>query len=175
MPLTELDRDRIDHFRTYMEDALAQDDRYGAPVRHDRDDDSILATRFEVGPNFWLELGVRPFIPQLRIGILTDDRWKSEELEELIESSGDSMVEFVELGFDEAGLDWKNPPVEHFRDAGTYFYFATPLDLSEIAELEADEPRAKALRMLEGYLIAFGPAVIVEEVGADDEFDDDDE
>ena len=75
------------------------------------------------------------------------------------------MVEFVELGFDEAGLEWKSPPVEHFRDAGTHFYFATPLDLAEIAELETDEPRGKALRMLEGYLIAFGPAVIVEDSG----------
>jgi len=172
MSLTELDRNRINDFRTYIEDALAQDDRYGSPARHDREDDSILATRFEVGPNFWLELGVRPFIPQLRIGILTDDRWKSEELEGLIESSGDNMVEFVELGFDEAGLDWKNPPVEHFRDAGTHFYFATPLELAEIAELEADEPRAKALRMLEGYLIAFGPAVIIEDAGDDDDSGD---
>lgn len=173
MPLTELDRDFINHFRTYIEDALAQDDRYGKPQRHDREDGSILATRFEVGPNFWLEVSVRPFIPQLRIGILTDDRWKSEELEDLIESSGDSMVEFVELGFDEAGLDWKDPPVEHFRDGGKYFYFATPLELSELGELHADEPRAKALRMLEGYLIAFGPAVIVESAEEGDELDDD--
>jgi len=163
MALSEQDLERIESFRDFVETSCAGDDRYGSPSRHDREDGSILATRFEAGPQCWFEMAIRPNIPQIRVGFLTDDRWKSEEIEQAIEDSGDTMQEFVELGFEEAGLEWPDPIVEHFREAGKYFYFSTPLTLDELAGLDQDEVRNKALRMLEGYLIAFGPAIVVEE------------
>ena len=163
MPLDELSRDKIEAFRNYIEDSVSNDDRYGPAERHDRDDSSTLATRFGVGPSCWLEVAVRPMIPQIRVGFLTDDRWKSEEVEQAVQDSGDTIQKFVEAGFQEAGLDWKSPVVEHCREGEEYFYFATALDVDELADLDLQEVRDKTLRMLEGYLIAFGPAIAVEE------------
>ncbi|MBI4719506.1 MAG: hypothetical protein HY763_17050 [Planctomycetes bacterium] len=140
MPLNEQQRETIIAFREFVEDSVSADARYGVASRHDREDGSVLAVRFAAAP-----------------------RWKSEEAEQAIEDSGDTMSEFVEAGFDEAGLDWPDPPVEHFREGGEYFYFATSLNLDETGDLNLDATRDKVLRMLEGYLIAFGPAVVVDE------------
>lgn len=163
MPLNEDQSRWCKDFRDYIEDSAATDERYGPIQRQDRDDQSLFASRFEMAPKCWLEVALRPFIPQVRIGFLTTDRWKSEDAESMIEDSGDSMSEFVGVGFNDAGLDWDEPPVEHFREAGQFFYFATPLEIEDLRELESDEIRNKTLRMLEGYLIAFGPTMVVEE------------
>ncbi len=163
MPLTEKQREQIEEFRSYIEDTVAADDRYGEKQRLDREDESTLATRFAAGTHAWFEVAIRPFIPQIRVGFLTDDRWKSEECEQAIEESGDTMQEFIGMGFSDAGLDWPEPPVEHYREGGQYFYFATPLALDGLADLELDEIRDKTIRMLEGYFIAFGPAIAVED------------
>jgi hypothetical protein len=174
MALDETSRETIDAFREYIEGAVAGDERYGDLVRADREDESTLASRFRVGA-CWLELAVRPFVPQVRVGVLTDDRWKSEEIEQGIQDSGDTMEEFVELGFSEAGLDWSEPIVEHYREGGKYFYFATPLDIEEIPDLAWEEPRNKVLRMLEGYLVAFGPFLEGDEEDTAEEDEDDEE
>ncbi len=163
MPLTQQDRDRIESFRTFIADSVAADDRYGPASPNDREDASTLATRFNAGPSCWFEVAVRPFIPQVRVGFLTDDRWKSEELEQAIQDSGDTMQEFVGIAMEDAGLSWPEPPVEHYREGGQFFYFATPLAIEELRDLDSDEARNKTLRMLEGYLIAFGPAIAIED------------
>lgn len=173
MALDEDSREAVEAFQAYIEDALAGDERYGDVERHDREDESTLATRFSAGASCWLEVAVRPLVPQVRVGFLTDDRWISEEIEQGIQDSGDSMEELVGLGFSEAGLDWPEPPVEHYRESGKYFYFATPLELDELPDLHWEEPRNKVIRMLEGYLIAFGPFVVVDEGDAAE--DDEDE
>ena len=98
---------------------------------------------------------MRPFLPQVRVGLLTDDRWKSEDLEEKIQESGDSMSEFVGMGMHEAGLEWEEPPVEHYRAELKYFYFATPVELKTVEELADAAVREKARRMVEGYFKAF--------------------
>lgn len=141
-----------------MESKLAGDPRFGGPSRHDRPDGTLLATRWPAAdnPRVWFEVAVRPKIPQVRVGLLTDDRWKSEDLEDKIEESGDTMREFVELGFEEAGLTWHDPPVEHFREELRYFYFATPLDLGSPDAMASEETRGKILQMLNGYWEAFG-------------------
>lgn len=161
MSLTEDQLAYATSFREYVEQSVSADERYGELSRHDRPDGSLLASRFHMGGKCWLEVALRPFVPQVRVGFLTSDRWKSEEAEELIESSGDSMAEFVEMGFSDAGLDWTDPPVEHFREAGEFFYFATPLAIDELRELDNDDIRDKTLRMLEGYLVAFGAVLVV--------------
>lgn len=155
MPLDAAARASINRFRDRLETSLRGDERFGPPERVDRDDDSTLQSRFAVGERLWLELALRPFLPQVRVGIMTDDRWRSEDLEDAIESSGDEMGEFVEMGFEEAGLTWKDPPVEHYRDQGKYFYFATPLDLKALSELDSDMVFDRTRRMFEGYFEAF--------------------
>ena len=157
MTLSTQQQDQVVSFRTAMEDALNGDPRFTGHLRHDRPDGSTLATRWQsaVNPQVWFEIAVRPLIPQVRVGILTDDRWKSEDLEEKIEESGDTMSEFVELGFDEAGLEWKGPIVEHYREDMKFFYFATALILSSLDELPSKKTQVR--QMLDGYHHAFGP------------------
>lgn len=159
MPLSDSDRKLVTDFRAAFERGYAGDDRFLRVVRDDRPDNSVLATRFSVLEDVWLELTVRPFVPQLRAGIVTTDRWKNEELEERIEETGDTMSEFLELGFDEAGLDWREPQVEHYRDQGKYFCFATGLELPALQSLVDPAIRDKARRMLEGYYHAFRGAI----------------
>lgn len=158
MPLTDEQRRMIEGFRRGLEAHADEALDAGSPEREDREDESTLAMRWPAGEHVWYELAVRPFLPQVRVGILTDDRWKSEELEQVIEDSGDTMSEFVELGFETAGVDWPEPPVEHYRDRGKYFYFATPLDLESIEEIADPSVQDKVRRMLEGYRHAFGGA-----------------
>jgi hypothetical protein len=159
MPLSEPDRKLVVEFRSAFERAYAGDARFLRVVRDDRTDDSVLATRFAVLDDLWLDLTLRPFVPQLRAGIVTVDRWKNEELEERIEETGDTMSEFLELGFDEAGLDWHEPQVEHYRDQGRYFYFATGLELPSLRTLAEPATLERARRMMDGYYHAFRGAI----------------
>ena len=85
MAFSEEDHELIEAFRTYIEDSVANDDRYGVSNRLDRDDASTLATRFEATPTCWFEVALRPLIPQIRVAFLTNDRWLSEELEQAIQ------------------------------------------------------------------------------------------
>src|SRR5438477_778478 len=117
MALTRQQTDQIEECRAWLDGLYAGDTRFAGLERHDRSDGSTLAARWQSAknPHVWFEIAIRPFIPQIRVGMLTDDRWKSEDFETKIEESGDTMREFVEMGFEEAGLEWLNPPVEHFR------------------------------------------------------------
>jgi len=155
MPLDDVQKARIEAFRAHIEEAVLREHGWDAPQRHDRQDGSTLATRYPVREHVWIEYAVRPFLPQVRVGLLTDDRWLSEEFEQRIEDSGDTMTEFVGLAFETAGLDWSDPPVEHYREGGTHFYFATPLDLQRLEELDEPAVRDKVRRMLAGYREAF--------------------
>jgi hypothetical protein len=157
MPFDAEQRELIRRFRERFEARHLP--RFGQATRDDRADDSTLASRFAVGERLWLEMCVRPLIPQLRAGIVTDDRWRNEDLEDKIEESGDTMSEFVELGFEEAGLEWRNPPVEHYRDQGKYFCFATAFELKALSDLSQDAVLDKVSRMFEGYYEAFRPAI----------------
>lgn len=158
MALTDEQRAVIGEFRTYIESHVPEGLKGVSVVREDREDESTLASRWAVGEHVWYEVALRPLLPQVRVGVVTDDRWKSEDFEQKIEDSGDTMSEYVELGFETAGLEWSEPPVEHYREQGKYFYFATPLELERLADLTKDETRGKVVAMLTGYLQAFGEA-----------------
>jgi len=159
MKLSDADRARVERFRTSLERRLAADERFSAPLREDRDDGEYLASRFPVAEKLFIEFAVRPGVPQLRAGVMTDDRWTSEELEQVIEDSGDTMPEFVELGFEDAGLEWPEPPVEHYRDRGKFFYFATAFEPDSLAALDDAETETKLAQMCIGYYEAFRTAI----------------
>lgn len=169
MPLSAADRELIGTFREKLKARYVRDARFSAVEVDDRRDESSLATRFSVAPHVWVDVVLRPFIPQLRAGIVSDDRWLNADFEDAIEASGDTMGEFIELGFEEAGLTWRNPVVEHYREmsdggdpaAGpkTYFYFATAFELKSLAELADEAVFDKICRMLEGYYEAFRPTI----------------
>lgn len=160
MPLTEGDLKHIEQFRDHVAQAMGRDERFGPAVRSAREDMSSFLMRFPIAPSCWVEATVRPYIPQVRVGFVTDDRWKSEEAEDAIEDSGDTMPEFVEMGFEDAGLTWEEPPVEHYRNPEKFFYFATPFELKSLAELDLPETRDRTLRMLKGYCNAFAEVAL---------------
>lgn len=155
MSLDHHQHELIERFRARIEAAMAGEAGFGAFLRDDRQDYSTLATRWVADTRVWYECTVRPFLPQVRAGIMTDDRWRSEGFEQMIEDSGDTMPEFVGLGFESAGLAWPEPVVEHYRDQGTYFYFATVLTLQSVDQLAQEAVVDKICRMLRGYHLAF--------------------
>ena len=163
MALSEEDRKLIDTFRDYLEGEATADERYGEPTRHDREDESVLATRFAAGPSSWFEVAVHPVALQVRVGFATSDPATSDEVVQAIQESGETMEKFVEGGFRDAGLNWPNPPVEHSSTEDGCHYFVTSLAIVDVVDLEMREVRRKVPRMLEGYLIAFGPAVVAED------------
>ncbi len=155
MALSEQDQAVIETYREWLEESILAEDGIGALERRDHPDGSTLATRFEVGAHVWVELAIRPIALQLQASILTDDRWFSEEMETAIEDSGDTMGEFVEMGFDEQGLDWEDPPVSHYRDAAKCFYFSTPWDIQSLDALAGESVRTRSRQMVLGYRSAF--------------------
>ena len=176
MALSENDRAVVEAFRTFMEDSVGADERYGTGSRHDKPDGSQIATRFHAGGSCWFELAVTPAKPEVRVGFVTDDLVTNDGMMELIADAGQTMSEFVGVGFQDAGLDWPDPPVNHAEQGGSYS-FTTPLEIEDLSDLDSDEIRDRVTRMIEGYLISFGPALLVEaETGGseDDEVFDDD-
>jgi len=175
MALSEIDREVVEAFRSFIEDSVSADERYGTASRHDRPDGSVVS-RFHAGGPCWFELAVRPGRSEVRVGFVTDDAVTNDGMLELISDAGQTMSEFVAAGFVEAGLDWPDPPVNHGEDGGMYS-FSTQVKLEETRDLDLDETRDRALRMLEGYLISFGPALLIEadpgDEGDDDFLDDD--
>ncbi len=157
--LTQAQQEQAENLRTWIEQQLTSDERFSEHARGDRSDGSTLATRWQTAenPHVWIELAIRPLIPQIRVGIVTDDRWKSEDFEEKIQESGDTMSEFVEMGFEDAGLEWEEPLVEHYRAESKYFYFSTPLETVSLDDFTDEELRTKVMRMIDGYYHAFGP------------------
>ncbi len=160
MALSSEDRDRVESFRIYLEDTVATDDRYGPTVREDTD--TVLAMRFYEGTSCWFEIALLPAEKQVRVGFFTNDASINTDCEQVIAESGETAVRFVGQAFEEAGLDWPSPTVEHGKERDASYY-ATPVTFDDMIDLDSDELRDKALRMLEGYLIAFGPALGAEE------------
>jgi hypothetical protein len=89
--------------------------------------------------------------------VLTDDVWRSRDFEELVEASDFTLAEFVARGLAEAGLSWADPPVEHYREPGPRYYFATPLDLDGLEQLGDNAFRVRVAQILTGYHHAFSP------------------
>lgn len=175
MPLSEEERDMVDAFREYLQGTVAADDRYGTVTHADSDDGAVFAIRFEANSICWFEVAVEVSIPRIRVGFLTTDESLGAEAEEVIQDSGETLQSHVGESFRHAGLDWVDPPVERIQREGEYFCYATPLPIDEIPDLEWDDVRGKVVRMLEGYLIAFGPAIEVADHDDDDEDEDEDE
>lgn len=174
MALSPNDREVVEAFRGFVEDSVSADDRYGTPSRHDRPDGGTFASRFHAGGACWFELAIRPSRNEVRVGFVTDDPVTNDGMLELIADAGQTMSEFVGAGVCEAGVDWPDPPVNHSEDQG-FFYFTTSLTFEDIRDLDSDDFRDKSLRMLEGYLISFGPALLAENDPGDDDDDFDDE
>ncbi len=170
--MTERDQESVDLFREYIEDAVATDERYGPAVRHDTENESMLITRFEAGPGCWFIMAINPSVPKVRVGFLIDDPAVYDEIRQWLDEMDEPVEAVLAASFAEAGLDWTDPPVEGACEIGACSCFNTPLELEDALDFDGEQVRNKVLRMLEGYLIAFGPAVIVAEP---EDFEEEDE
>jgi hypothetical protein len=164
MPVTPEDRERIESFRAYVEDSLASDDRYGPAVRHDEPERYRFASRWTVAPSCWFEMSINASPPEIRVTFMTSEAARNESIEASIQESGQKTDDYVGNAFEDAGLDWPSPVVEHLPQDNLFAY-STTLRLEELRDLDDDEIRDRVLRMLEGYMIAFAAALAVEEIG----------
>ncbi len=172
MALSVQDRDIVDHFREFIEDVVGGDERYGEPARVNAG--GVMGSRFVVTDECWLEAVVRTGIPEVRVGFVTADPAVRDGITEMLADAGQTMAIFVGAGFEEAGLDWPNPTVDSAAAAGE-FSFTTPFPIEELSDLQSDDVRDKVLRMLEGYLIAFGATILPDDESDFDEDMDDEE
>ncbi|HPD28855.1 MAG TPA: hypothetical protein PLL20_02590 [Phycisphaerae bacterium] len=158
--LTRQELDLIEAFRSRVETLAGT--RLGLPQleRHDRPDHWVMASRWPMDRHWWLELAVRPTVPQIRVTVVTDDPMRSLDAEVMISESSLTLREFISLGFHDAGLAWPEPPVEHYRENAERFCFATPLDLASLDELCGEAMREKVLKMLDGYHRCFTGRVV---------------
>lgn len=152
MMVTPEQRVQVEAFRQRLEPAVTERLKGIACEHDDRDDGRTLTTRWAVQPRFWLELTIRPTLPQVRVGLLTDDRLRFRDLRGMIEASGYTLNEYVAMSFASEGLIWPDPPVEYYHESGRRFCMASALDLREPADLAQDVTREQSLQMAAGYL-----------------------
>lgn len=162
MPLSTEDRERIEAFRSYIEDYVAPDDRYGPAVRQDREARMWFASRFEMAPRCWFEVGVDAAAPRVRVAFLTSDAERKAMMEEAIAESGGGPSQYLAGAIADAGLDWPEASLEQSTDDGLFCY-ATHVKIDELRDLDNDNLRDNTLRILEGFVLAFAPALVIEE------------
>lgn len=158
--LTQRELGLIEVFRSGVETLAGTRLGLARLERHDRRDHWIMATRWLIGRRWWLELAVRPTVPQIRVAVVTDDPMRSRDAEAMISQSSLTSREFIGLAFKHTGLIWREPPVEHYRENADRFCFATPLDLASLDELAGEAIRDKVLQMLEGYHRCFTGRIV---------------
>jgi hypothetical protein len=162
MPLTTEDHERIEAFRTYIEDYVSTDDRYGPATRHDREQKVWFATRFEVAPTCWFEVAVVADAPAIRVAFVTSDQERRAVIDAAVADFGSNLQSYVASAIAEAGYDWPDAPAEETTQDGLFCY-ATHVKLDELRDLDNDDIRDNTLRILEGFMLAFAPALGVEE------------
>ncbi len=157
--------DLIESFRSGVETLAGTRLGLARLERHDRPDCWVMASRWPIDRRWWLELAVRPTVPQVRVAAVTDDLMRSRDAEIMISESSLTTREFVGLAFAEAGLAWPEPPVEHYREGADRFCFATPLDLASLDELAGEAVQSKVLAMLDGYHRCFAGRIVAQRRG----------
>ena len=151
MVLDDRQQCEVEAFRVWVSAQVRQQLGLGAGEREDRPDGRSLITRWRLEPHFWHEITVRPQLLQVRVGLMTDDRYRSDDLRAMIETSGYTLQEFVGLALAGAGLGWPEPPVEHYCDGGRHYRLATPMDLRTIDQLADETLRQRVLKMATAY------------------------
>lgn len=171
MLITDEDWATVDAFRTYVEDSTACDDRYGASSRDDQPDDALFVSLFDAGPSCWFAITVDAAAPRISVGLLVDGEAQTANMKRAIEELGKTVEELVEWGFQEAGLVPGGLATAVFDDDTDPTVCETSFEPEDLMDLDGDLVRNKTLRLLEAYLIAFGPAIFAGVHEEDDAFD----
>jgi hypothetical protein len=159
MMLTDEQCATIEAFRSFIEDSCALDDRYGFASPVEDAARGVFESRFAAEEASWFVVTVMASVPEVRVGYMMADPRHHAELVRAIEEMGETVDSFVGAGLREAGLDESTLTVEQDSPSGGTHRFMTPLALEDLSELDTDRVRDMVVRMLEGYLIAFGPLV----------------
>ena len=159
-PCSETECEIIESFLTYMEGSVEGDDRYGPGARAQADDGSSFSLSFSLGDASWLEVGLLADGTKVWVGFGSTDENAPTVVKEMLGEYNNSLSSMVQAGFQDASLDWSDPPVE---ESANPYRLVTPIATDELADLEFDDLRTKMERMLEGYLIALGPAIARED------------
>ena len=162
MTLSDDDRLIIEPFLVYIEEFEEPDERYGPAGRHAYAKNGCPALRFMAGTDWSFEVHVEAEAPRVRIAFVSEQSDVIEEVLSAMEESGTTPEALVESGFRETGLNWPEPPVERIDAACGTEGFATFLPLEDLVDLTDQRIRTKIIKMLEGFLIAFGPEVELE-------------
>lgn len=177
MPLSDEERAEIDAFLDYVTDFSDSDDRYGSAVRIERKDESLFATRFEVGPSAWIEVSVWPAAKEVRIGFVTDEPGGGDEIVEAVEAGDATLTEALTVSIQDAGLEWAEPPIEQGSDSDEEFRISTALEFEELTDLDVGflDIRDKTIRLLEAYHNVFAATFLPEGEDEFDEYDEDED
>lgn len=173
MTLSDDDQQIIEPFLVYIEEFEESDERYGPAGRHAYAKNGCPALRFMAGADWSFEVHVEADAPRVRIAFVSEQSGVIDEVLQAMEESGTTPAALVESGFRETGLDWPEPPVERIDASCGTEGFATFLPLEHIVDLADARIRTKIIKMLEGFLIAFGPEVELEFWDDDEENEDD--
>ncbi|MFQ5895173.1 MAG: hypothetical protein ACE5JJ_05085 [Nitrospinota bacterium] len=110
-----------------------------------------LELRLRVAERVWYEMTAFEEEGRLRVGLALSDRIANEAIEQAILDSKDTLSEFCEAGFDDAGEEEPHE-VKHFHDGNFRFCVELPCDEARFGE---GEFYAQSLRVLEGLYDAF--------------------
>lgn len=167
------DHQQISTFLEYVEDACVSDDRYGECTRHELAGGVRFASRFAVSDTAWLEVSVDATEKIIRVGFLCSDADMLADFEEEVSEASGSVESMVAYGASEAGLDPEDVAVTRCELDGVGCY-STTIQMENLDDLSLDflGLRARAVRLLEAYFIAFGSFVAPESLDDDDDYDD---
>ncbi|MFQ5463293.1 MAG: hypothetical protein ACE5E5_11790 [Phycisphaerae bacterium] len=164
MTITSEQSEIVDAFLDYLDGEFSGDERYGPAERYDRKDESSRALRFSLGPNCWIEAAVRPAVPEVRVGFVTDERSIFDEILNLLADAEETPSENLERALADAGLPWEDPVVDQETIDERFHRFSTPLKLEVLDDLDLGfmKVRSKVPKMIEAYLVAFGSAIVMD-------------
>lgn len=163
MPLSIDDREEIQSFLSYVEDALVDDDRYGTTHRHEGKGDTPCALRFAATDKCWFEVDVDPSNRKAYVGLCTNDSETFTEITQEITESELTPTSLLEHALQGMGHHSQQITVDRFSGSDNMAGYRSPIELDELRELGRDDIRNQTLRILEAYLIAFGPALLIED------------
>ncbi len=165
MAITSEQNEIVDAFLDFLDGEFSGDERYGPSERYDRKDESSRALRFSLGPNCWIEAAVRPNVPEVRVGFVTDERMIFDEIVNLLADAEETPSQNLERAMADSGISWEEPVVDQETIDERFHRFSTAFTLEALDDLDLGfmKVRSKVPKMIEAYLIAFGSAIVMDD------------
>jgi hypothetical protein len=141
----------IESFRQWLAEEVARAFELGAEQRLDRADSWRLCSQWQAEKHLWLAVLIHPTFPQVKIGLMTDDSCHDRDLADMVEASGMTLQELVVANLKRANIDWSDPPVEHYCEKRSWYFWTTPIELTTIEQLEDSAIRERVFSLAKAY------------------------